>query len=169
MVVADLLLFEPTFANQLLPRLLHVQILSKIVRDLAARFASRAGRRLPFHAVLGDRDVGKCGDIDLERVGWIVNKLPGLDSSGCATFEIDNVSFVTLNAVALLCGDSGLRFEVERVIERESVELRVGTEGVVSRTQGFAEFGDVLCKVVNLPEAMHYGLLPLAGSWIRHC
>ncbi|CAJ1950807.1 unnamed protein product [Sphenostylis stenocarpa] len=98
---------------------------------------------LPFHAVLGDRDVGECGDIDVDRVSWIASKLPGLDSSGCAAFEIGNVSFVTLNAVALLCGGSGgLRFEVEKVIERESLEVRVGTEGVVKRVNGFGGFGD---------------------------
>ncbi|RDX84067.1 Metallophosphoesterase 1, partial [Mucuna pruriens] len=84
---------------------------------------------LPFHAVLGDRDIGYCDDLDVEKVSWIASKLPGLDSSGCAAFEIGNVSFVTLNSVALLCGNGALRFEVERVIERESVELR-GTERV---------------------------------------
>ncbi|TKY64281.1 Metallophosphoesterase 1 [Spatholobus suberectus] len=170
MMVADLLLSEPTFAN----RFFRDYYMSKFFRksfetlrpdlllvlgDVSARGSELTRTKwvsvlrrfyrilgpfvgLPFHAVLGDRDVGECGDIDAERVGWIANKLPGLDSSGCAAFEVGNVSFVTLNAVALLCGDSGLRFEVERVIERKSVELRVGTEGAVRRTNGSAEFGD---------------------------
>lgn len=79
---------------------------------------------VPFHAVLRDRDVGGCGDV--ERVSWVASKLPGLDGCGCGAFEIGNVSFVTLNGVALLCGDGELRFEVERVVERESLEVRVG-------------------------------------------
>ncbi|KAH1204422.1 Metallophosphoesterase 1 [Glycine max] len=83
-----------------------------------------------FYKVLGpfvgDRDVGECGDIEGNRVGWIANKLPGLDSAGFAALEIGNVSFVRPNAVALLCGNGGcLRFEVEKVIERESVGTRM--------------------------------------------
>ncbi|KAJ1401048.1 hypothetical protein SESBI_29058 [Sesbania bispinosa] len=84
---------------------------------------------LPFHAVLGDRDIGECSDLDVNKVTWIAHKLPGLDSSGCGAFEIGNISFVTLNAVALLCSNNSLRFDVEKVIERESLELRLETEG----------------------------------------
>ena len=89
---------------------------------------------LPFHAVLGDRDIGECSDLDLNKVNWIAHKLPGLDSSGCGTFEIGNISFVTLNTVALLCGDNSLRFDVEKVIERESIELREETEAINDST-----------------------------------
>lgn len=83
---------------------------------------------LPFHATLGDRDIGECSDLDANKVNWISRKLPGLDRSGCGAFEIGNVSFVSLNSVALLCDNSSLRFDVEKVIERESVELREETE-----------------------------------------
>ncbi|KAK7255696.1 hypothetical protein RIF29_29115 [Crotalaria pallida] len=82
---------------------------------------------LPFHAILGDRDIGECRDLDVNKVSWIARKLPGLDPSGCGAFEIGNISFVTLNAVALLCGNSSLRFDIEKVIERESLELHEGT------------------------------------------
>ncbi|KAM0922843.1 hypothetical protein ACQ4PT_005891 [Festuca glaucescens] len=44
----------------------------------------------------------------------------GLDSSGCGAFEISNTSFLSLNAIALLCGDNALRFGVEKVMEMES-------------------------------------------------
>ncbi|GAU47907.1 hypothetical protein TSUD_238740 [Trifolium subterraneum] len=83
---------------------------------------------LPFHAILGDRDIGECSDLDANNVNWIARKLPGLDSSGCGAFEIGNVSFVSLNSVALLCDNNSLRFDVEKVIERESLELREETE-----------------------------------------
>ncbi|CAK8560422.1 unnamed protein product [Lathyrus sativus] len=83
---------------------------------------------LPFHATLGDRDIGECSDLDVNKVNWISRKLPGLDRSGCGAFEIGNVSFVSLNAVALLCDNSSLRFDVEKVIESESLELREVTE-----------------------------------------
>ncbi|XP_020966215.1 metallophosphoesterase 1 isoform X2 [Arachis ipaensis] len=85
---------------------------------------------LPFHAVLGDRDIGDCSDLDLNKVNWISSKLPGLDPSGCGAFEINNISFVTLNAVALLCGNNSLRFGIEKVIERESLEFRDETGGI---------------------------------------
>ncbi|WJX86511.1 hypothetical protein P8452_68812 [Trifolium repens] len=83
---------------------------------------------LPFHAILGDRDIGECSDPDANNVNWISRKLPGLDSSGCGAFEIGNVSFVSLNSVALLCDNNSLRFDVEKVIERESLELREESE-----------------------------------------
>ncbi|XP_061364016.1 uncharacterized protein LOC133307514 isoform X2 [Gastrolobium bilobum] len=97
---------------------------------------------LPFHAILGDRDIGECSDLDVNKVNWIAHKLPGLDPSGCGAFEIGNVSFVTLNAVALLCGNSSLRFDVEKVIERESLELRVETEGATKSVNDSTSFRD---------------------------
>ncbi|KAE8820652.1 Metallophosphoesterase 1 [Hordeum vulgare] len=75
---------------------------------------------LPLHIVLGDKDVGGCSSLDGKLVHHMAKHLPGLDSSGCGAFEISNTSFVSLNAVALLCGDNKLRFSVEKVMEKES-------------------------------------------------
>ncbi|XXG39094.1 hypothetical protein AAC387_Pa01g0145 [Persea americana] len=79
---------------------------------------------LPLHIVLGDRDVGECCKLNAKSVDRIARSLPGLDSGGCGVFEISNVSFVSLNAVALLCGNNDLRFSMEKFIERESLDLR---------------------------------------------
>ncbi|XP_062097220.1 uncharacterized protein LOC133803264 isoform X2 [Humulus lupulus] len=79
---------------------------------------------LPLHVVLGDRDLGRCGELNRKSVNWIAGRFLGLDSAGCGAFEISNVSFVSLNAVALLCGNDDLRFSVEKVIERENMGLR---------------------------------------------
>ncbi|KAH8516039.1 hypothetical protein H0E87_004448 [Populus deltoides] len=76
---------------------------------------------LPFHVVLGDMDVGGCSGLDSNSVYWIARSFPGLDSSGCGAFDIDNVSFVSLNAVALLCGNNKLRFSVEKAVEMERI------------------------------------------------
>ncbi|XVE60461.1 hypothetical protein DITRI_Ditri05aG0130400 [Diplodiscus trichospermus] len=84
---------------------------------------------LPLHVILGERDVGKCSDLDAKFVNWIARNFPGLDSSGCGAFEISNISFVSLNAIALLCGNSRLQFDVEKVIERESVYLQTEIKG----------------------------------------
>ncbi|KAG9451587.1 hypothetical protein H6P81_011552 [Aristolochia fimbriata] len=78
---------------------------------------------LPLHVVLGDRDVGECNKLNAKSVNQIASSLPGLDSAGCGSFEVSNISFVSLNAVALLCGNNDLRFSVERVIERENLDL----------------------------------------------
>lgn len=75
---------------------------------------------LPLHITLGDKDVGRCANLDGKFVHRMAKHLPGLDSSGCGAFEISSLSFVSLNAVALLCGDNALRFSVEKVMERES-------------------------------------------------
>ncbi|XP_047064660.1 metallophosphoesterase 1-like [Lolium rigidum] len=75
---------------------------------------------LPIHIVLGDKDVGGCLSLDGKLVHRMANHLPGLDSSGCGSFEISNTSFLSLNAIALLCGDNTLRFSVEKVMEMES-------------------------------------------------
>ncbi|XP_022768310.1 metallophosphoesterase 1-like isoform X2 [Durio zibethinus] len=84
---------------------------------------------LPLHVILGDRDVGECSGLDANSVNWITSNFPGLDSSGCGAFEISNISFVSLNAVALLCGNNKLLFDVEKVIERESVDLQMEIKG----------------------------------------
>lgn len=83
---------------------------------------------LPLHVVLGDRDLGRCGELNRKSVSWVAGRFPGLDSAGCGAFEISNVSFVSLNAVALLCGNDDLRFSVEKVVERESLDLRAETQ-----------------------------------------
>ncbi|XP_052160684.1 uncharacterized protein LOC127778076 [Oryza glaberrima] len=75
---------------------------------------------LPLHIALGDKDVGGCANLDDSFVHHMAKHLPGLDSSGCGTFEIGNVSFVSLNSVALLCGNNPLRISVEKVIEKEN-------------------------------------------------
>ncbi|EOY16053.1 Calcineurin-like metallo-phosphoesterase superfamily protein, putative isoform 1 [Theobroma cacao] len=83
---------------------------------------------LPLHVILGDRDVGECCDLDAKSVNWVARNFPGLDSSGCGAFEISNISFVSLNAVPLLCGNNKLRFGVEKVVERKSVDLQMKTK-----------------------------------------
>lgn len=91
---------------------------------------------LPMHVVLGERDMGRCGELNEEFIGGIAGYLPGMDSAGCGAFVMKNVTFVSLNGVALQCKDGQLRFGVERVIERESMELR-------SRVQETDGNGDV--------------------------
>ncbi|KAL1822031.1 hypothetical protein ACET3Z_008809 [Daucus carota] len=83
---------------------------------------------LPYHVLLGDRDIGGCSDLNSGSVSWISSNFPGLDSSGCSAFAIGNISFVSLNSVALLCGDNSLRFGVEKTVETESTELQMETE-----------------------------------------
>ncbi|KAL5098200.1 hypothetical protein RYX36_002527 [Vicia faba] len=90
---------------------------------------------LPFHATLGDKDIGECSDLNVSKVNRISCKFPGLDHSGCGAFVIGNVSFVSLNFVALLCDNSSLRFDVEKVIESESLELRELTDASTTKTR----------------------------------
>ncbi|CAL5043720.1 unnamed protein product [Urochloa decumbens] len=75
---------------------------------------------LPLLITLGDKDVGTCANLERKFVQRRAKHLPGLDSCGCGAFEISNVSFVSLNAVALLCGNNNLRLGVEKFMERES-------------------------------------------------
>ncbi|KDP20225.1 hypothetical protein JCGZ_09857 [Jatropha curcas] len=104
---------------------------------------------LPFHVVLGDRDVGECNKLDARFVHWVSRSFPGLDSAGCGAFEISNVSFVSLNAVALLCGNNKLRFSVERTIETESIDLRMETDGIT-------ELVDDSGKLRQLPDSFRW-------------
>lgn len=97
---------------------------------------------LPFHVTLGDRDLGKCGALDKVSVNRVVRNFPGLDSAGCGAFEISNVSFVSLNTVAMLCGNNKLRFGVERIIERESIYLRPETEAIPNAIIDSGAFGE---------------------------
>lgn len=79
---------------------------------------------LPLHIVLGDKDVGTCANLEGKFVRRWAKHLPGLDSSGCGSFDISNVSFVSLNAVALLCSNNTLRFSIEKVMERENYHIQ---------------------------------------------
>ncbi|XP_074272649.1 uncharacterized protein LOC141596404 isoform X2 [Silene latifolia] len=85
--------------------------------------------QLPLHVTLGDRDIGECAKLKPGFVQRIASSFPDLDSVGCGSFEIGNVSFVSLNTVALLCGNNELLPDIERVVERESAYLRMRTEG----------------------------------------
>ncbi|GFZ10032.1 hypothetical protein Acr_21g0006310 [Actinidia rufa] len=95
---------------------------------------------LPFHVILGDRDIGDCGKLNAISVNWLASNLPGLDSAGCGAFEIGNITFVSLNALALLCGNNNLRFSVEKVIERESIDLRMDIEQTTEVSDGYSEY-----------------------------
>ncbi|POO04031.1 Metallo-dependent phosphatase-like [Trema orientale] len=97
---------------------------------------------LPLHVVLGDRDLGRCGELNRKSVSWVAGRFPGLDSAGCGAFEISNVSFVSLNAVALLCGNDDLRFSVEKVIESESLDLRAEMDRFEEVVDKPGEIGD---------------------------
>ncbi|KAI8014074.1 Metallophosphoesterase 1 [Camellia lanceoleosa] len=94
----------------------------------------------PFHVILGDRDIGDCSELNAISVNWLAGNFPGLDSSGCGAFEISNISFVSLNAVAFLCGNNKLRFSVEKVIERESIDLRMDSEQTTKVLDESTEF-----------------------------
>ncbi|KAF5191481.1 Metallophosphoesterase [Thalictrum thalictroides] len=100
---------------------------------------------LPLHVVLGDRDIGECHNLNVESVKWLASNFPGLDSSGCGGFDVSNISFVSLNAVALLCGSNDLRFSIEKVIERESLDLhgniKTPTERSCEPNRSFSHFG----------------------------
>ncbi|XP_075640567.1 uncharacterized protein LOC142612350 [Castanea sativa] len=100
---------------------------------------------LPYHVILGDRDIGECSKLNVKLVNWMASNFPGLNSAGCGAFEISNISFVSLNAVALLCGNNNLRFGVEKVVERESVDLQIVTEGAA----------EVMNKASKLRETDH--------------
>ncbi|XP_026429472.1 metallophosphoesterase 1-like isoform X2 [Papaver somniferum] len=84
---------------------------------------------LPMHIVVGDRDIGECSRLNAKFVSRIASSLPGLDSAGCGAFKVSNISFVSLNAVAMLCGNNDLRFSVERVIEGEHLDVKSHGKG----------------------------------------
>ncbi|KAE8731261.1 Calcineurin-like metallo-phosphoesterase superfamily protein, putative isoform 2 [Hibiscus syriacus] len=106
MMVVNLLLLgsEAGFAN-LYFRLLHVQKsfqslnpdMLLVLGDVSAKGSELSRTKW---------DVGQCSGLRTNSVNWIARNFPGLDSSGCGAFEISNISFVSLNAAALLCGKS---------------------------------------------------------------
>ncbi|RLN12883.1 metallophosphoesterase 1-like [Panicum miliaceum] len=84
---------------------------------------------LPLLTVLGDKDVGNCANLEGKFVHCRAKHLPGLDSCGRGAFEISNVSFVSLNAVVLMCGNNDLQFGVEKFMEREIHHFQSLNEG----------------------------------------
>ncbi|KAI3996389.1 hypothetical protein MKX01_026857 [Papaver californicum] len=102
---------------------------------------------LPMHIAVGDRDIGECSKLNAKFVSRISSSLPGLDSAGCGAFEVSNISFVSLNAVAMLCGNSDLRSSVERVIEREHLDVKTHSKDLA---EGVSETKKVENKFTNL-------------------
>ncbi|KAF6149172.1 hypothetical protein GIB67_026028 [Kingdonia uniflora] len=98
---------------------------------------------LPFHIGLGDRDIGECNKLNEKYVNWICSKLPGLDSTGCSSFEVSNISFVSINAVAMLCENNDLHFSVEKFIERESFDLRSYSKDAKKRKNEPEDLGEI--------------------------
>ncbi|KAG2709287.1 hypothetical protein I3760_05G231800 [Carya illinoinensis] len=98
---------------------------------------------LPYHVILGDRDIGQCSSLNVKSVNWVASNFPGLDWAGCGAFEISNISFVSLNSVSLLCGINNLRFGVERVVERESVELQMEAEDATEPVNEYSEIREI--------------------------
>ncbi|KAJ6337516.1 hypothetical protein OIU76_007232 [Salix suchowensis] len=113
---------------------------------------------LPFHVVLGDMDVGGCSGLDSNSVYWIARSFPGLDSSGCGGFDIDNVSFVSLNAVALLCGSNKLRFSVEKAVEMERIDSWMDTE---KEMDDYGEFTKISDSFGRRKDSVSSGLGPV--------
>ncbi|KAL8233064.1 hypothetical protein R6Q57_002842 [Mikania cordata] len=93
---------------------------------------------LPYHVVPGDRDIGECNNLNELSANKIIRSFPGLDSAGCGAFDIGNVNFVSLNSVALLCGNNDLRFSVEKALEREHIELQTENEHVTNVVNEFS-------------------------------
>ncbi|KAK9075277.1 hypothetical protein SSX86_003599 [Deinandra increscens subsp. villosa] len=94
---------------------------------------------LPYHVVPGDKDIGECGRLNEFSANKITRSFPGLDAAGCGAFDIGNVNFVSLNSVALLCGNNDLRFSVEKALERERIELQTDNEhetNVINESSG---------------------------------
>ncbi|KAL6317525.1 hypothetical protein AAG906_030278 [Vitis piasezkii] len=116
---------------------------------------------LPFYVILGDRDVGECNQLNAKSVYWVAKNFPGLDSAGCGAFEVSNISFVSLNAVALLCGNNGLRFSVEKVIERESIDLQMDIEGTTEELNELKKFGETSHNLEWRENAMSSGSGPV--------
>uniref|UniRef100_A0ACD5ZR82 Uncharacterized protein n=3 Tax=Avena sativa TaxID=4498 RepID=A0ACD5ZR82_AVESA len=158
MMVADLMLLgsDATYADRFFRDLLMSKLITKSIQttnpdmiivlgDISAKVSEQNESNwiavleqfegilgqyssLPLHIVLGDKDVGGCSSLDGKLVHRMAKHLPELDSSGCGAFEISNISFMSLNAMALLCGDNMLRFSVEKVMEMESHRLQNGAE-----------------------------------------
>lgn len=106
------------------------QLTSENWSSLVQQFERMLGPylHLPFHVTLGDRDIGECSKLKASLVHRVASSFPQLNHGGCGSFEMSNVSFISLNAMALLCGNNELLSDVETVIERESAYLQTRTE-----------------------------------------
>ena len=106
------------------------QLTSKEWSSVVQHFQKVIGTylHLPFHVTLGDRDIGECSKLKARLVNRLANSFPELNHWGCGSFEMSNVSFISLHSIALLCGNNELLSAVETVIESESAYLRTNTE-----------------------------------------
>ncbi|GJV33253.1 metallo-dependent phosphatase-like protein [Tanacetum coccineum] len=109
--------------------LLRIKVDSKEMDTFSSTISQLLGPflDLPYHVIPGDRDIGKCNDLDEVSINKVTRSFPVLDSSGFGEFDIGNISFVSLNFVELLCGNNALRFSIEKALEREHSDMQTET------------------------------------------
>lgn len=87
---------------------------------------------LPIHVTVGNHDVGDFYQLTPTLLRQFVNSFPGLDDTGSDVFAIRNISFVSLNAMALACDDCPLHSSMQRVVGNAKATLEKGFSSTVS-------------------------------------
>ncbi|KAI5060383.1 hypothetical protein GOP47_0024803 [Adiantum capillus-veneris] len=83
---------------------------------------------LPFHVLPGNHDVGDYYQITTSLMQQFVDAFPGLDDTGNEVFMIRNITFISLNAMALACEECPLYNTLKKVVEHLEVVLQTAVQ-----------------------------------------
>lgn len=90
---------------------------------------------LSYHVSAGNHDIGDFYQITPTLLHRFVNTFPGLDETGSAIFTIRNISFVSLNAMALACDACPMHGSMQKVVEVAQSALQTGSNGSQQLTE----------------------------------
>ena len=82
---------------------------------------------LPYHVSVGNHDIGDFYQVTPALIHRFARSFPGLDETGSSTIMIKNVSFVSLNAMALACDGCPMHASMQNVVEDVKKNLQFPT------------------------------------------
>eukprot|EP00250_Pteridium_aquilinum_P018972 c24245_g1_i1 orf=226-1452(+) len=78
---------------------------------------------LPYHVIVGNHDIGDYYQVTPTLLRRFVNSFPGLDETASAAFTIRNISFVSVNAMALACDVCPTFSSAQKAVEQFKAAL----------------------------------------------
>ena len=137
---------------------------------------------LPFHVSVGNHDIGDFYQVTPALTHRFASSFPGLDETGSSTFMIKDVSFVSLNSMALACDGCPMHTSMKRLVEdtKERLQTFHSTNGLGTDSNPFRKpvlllhlplyrEDESLCNIVDIPRCAPWhelegNCLPLFSS-----
>lgn len=112
---------------------------------------------LPHHVLPGNHDIGDYYQITPTLLQHFVDTFPSLDNTGSRAFTIRNISFVSLNAMALACDECPSYNSMKMTVEQLKAALQTDTDDAFDRPVLLTHLpvhreDESVCDLVDVPK-----------------